>query len=235
MSLLRHSFASINGTTIHQRRPLRYHSCSSLYYLLSPQRHEQTSHRHRRAAIRPSVRVAQQQQQQQQQQRRLFWNETLVDNKGSIARDILATERTFLAWARTGLAFVGAGTAMFATAYHPHDPHDDNDDNTDNIDVNVRRREIAAPSFVLVANGAFLLVFATRRYVRVLKALLEKDQFPIDIPGTLAAIMVTAVGTISSLGLVAKAEMDSRQRQHKKQQKQCDTHETKDATLEYKP
>jgi len=41
----------------------------------------------------------------------------LLENSGSIARDILATERTFLAWARTGLGFVGAGTALFA-AYH---------------------------------------------------------------------------------------------------------------------
>jgi uncharacterized membrane protein YidH (DUF202 family) len=50
--------------------------------------------------------------------RRRFWSPpTLVENTGSIARDILATERTFLAWARTGLGFVGAGSALFA-AYH---------------------------------------------------------------------------------------------------------------------
>ena len=36
-----------------------------------------------------------------------------ITNSGSAARDHLANERTFLAWARTGLAFLGAGTGVF--------------------------------------------------------------------------------------------------------------------------
>jgi len=35
-----------------------------------------------------------------------------VENTGSIAGDILTTDRTFLAWARTELGFVGAGSAL---------------------------------------------------------------------------------------------------------------------------
>ena len=35
----------------------------------------------------------------------------IVANKSSEARDHLANERTFLAWARTGMAFVGLGVA----------------------------------------------------------------------------------------------------------------------------
>jgi inner membrane protein YidH len=35
-----------------------------------------------------------------------------IDNEGSTARDQLANERTFLAWVRTGLGFVGAGVVL---------------------------------------------------------------------------------------------------------------------------
>ena len=41
---------------------------------------------------------------------------TTLKNEGSICRDHLANERTFLAYCRTGLAFLGAGTGLF-TAY----------------------------------------------------------------------------------------------------------------------
>mgnify|MGYP001178986193 FL=1 len=37
---------------------------------------------------------------------------SVVPNTGSTARDHLANERTFLAWARTGLTFVGLGVAI---------------------------------------------------------------------------------------------------------------------------
>ena len=37
---------------------------------------------------------------------------SVVPNSGSTARDHLANERTFLAWARTGLTFVGLGVAI---------------------------------------------------------------------------------------------------------------------------
>ena len=37
---------------------------------------------------------------------------SVIPNTGSTARDHLANERTFLAWARTGLAFVGLGVAI---------------------------------------------------------------------------------------------------------------------------
>lgn len=62
-----------------------------------------------------------------------FWFDSTIDNTGSIARDILATERTFLAWARTGLGFVGAGSAMFAT-YHRQQQQQLNDDYDDDDD-----------------------------------------------------------------------------------------------------
>lgn len=41
-----------------------------------------------------------------------------VKNSGSVARDHLANERTFLAWARTGMGFVGLGVAMDSLQRH---------------------------------------------------------------------------------------------------------------------
>ncbi|ORY31187.1 hypothetical protein BCR33DRAFT_724113 [Rhizoclosmatium globosum] len=47
---------------------------------------------------------------------RLF-SSTILPNTGSTARDHLANERTFLAWSRTGLGFVGLGIALETFGY----------------------------------------------------------------------------------------------------------------------
>lgn len=121
-----------------------------------------------------------------------FWSQPqVVENTGSIARDILATERTFLAWARTGLGFVGAGSAL-AAAYH-------------------RQDETLAPAIMpaaalLIGNGAFLLLFATRRYYTVLHAL-RRHKFVINTNGTLGAVFLTSINTVLSLGIVWQVEL----------------------------
>ena len=75
-------------------------------------------------------------------------NDKVVANSGSIARDILAAERTFLAWSRTGLGFVGAGSAMFA-AYHRYAT-------SKNAEERFYQQEHIYPaSALLVSNGAF--------------------------------------------------------------------------------
>lgn len=43
---------------------------------------------------------------------RFFWKTPLYQNTGSTARDHLASERTFLAWIRTGLGFLALGIAI---------------------------------------------------------------------------------------------------------------------------
>lgn len=121
-----------------------------------------------------------------------FWTDASheISNSGSTARDILATERTFLAWARTGLGFVGAGSALGA-AYH-----------REHADL---APQILPASALLIGNGTFLLLFATRRYMAVLAAL-QRDKFPIQTTGTLWAVAVTAANTVAALAIVARAE-----------------------------
>uniref|UniRef100_A0A7S2YGL1 DUF202 domain-containing protein n=1 Tax=Entomoneis paludosa TaxID=265537 RepID=A0A7S2YGL1_9STRA len=127
------------------------------------------------------------------QQRRFLslWRNEEVDNSGSVARDILAIERTFLAWARTGLGFVGAGSGL-AAAYHQ------------------QKAELAPTvlpaSALLIGNGAFLLLFATRRYYAVISAL-KRNKFPINAFDTLGAIVITSINTIAALGIVWYVEM----------------------------
>lgn len=43
---------------------------------------------------------------------RFFWKTPVYQNTGSTARDHLASERTFLAWIRTGLGFLALGIAI---------------------------------------------------------------------------------------------------------------------------
>jgi uncharacterized membrane protein YidH (DUF202 family) len=149
---------------------------------------------------------------QKHQHRRLFdqaWKEItshrqVVENSGSIARDVLAAERTFLAWSRTGLGFVGAGSALFATFHRYASIEDCSSDGTRLM----QRKHIYPASALLVVNGAFLLTFATRRYLRTVHYLMQ-DKFVLDTRGTMMAIVVTASSTLTSLGLVLRAEIQS--------------------------
>ena len=142
----------------------------------------------------------------------LFYTE-VVTNTGSIARDVLAAERTFLAWSRTGLGFVGAGSAMFA-AYQRYGNFD-RESNDKRVFI---LQPVFAASALLVGNGAFLLLFATRRYLRIIHAL-TKDQFPIDTKGPLLAVVVTASSTITSLGLLLQDEYQNCFKSREKKEK----------------
>jgi uncharacterized membrane protein YidH (DUF202 family) len=144
-----------------------------------------TNHRHSRLSVSASVVT------QQRVVSSSFWKSQTVENTGSIARDILATERTFLAWARTGLGFCGAGSAL-AAAYHREG----------------YGGEIYPASALLIGNGVFLLAFATRRYWNILHAL-RQDKFVINPGETLVAVAITAVATMASLGYVFELERSS--------------------------
>lgn len=49
---------------------------------------------------------------------KVFLREVNIPNTGSVARDHLANERTFLAWARTSLALCGFGIALEALEFN---------------------------------------------------------------------------------------------------------------------
>ena len=131
-----------------------------------------------------------------------FWSRLATPryrNTGSTARDHLASERTFLAWTRTGLGFValgmaverfaqldihlllGRGGAAGATS-RPRTEEDRRDEARD-------RQNSRVVVGVLMAVGTGSAVYATARYFSVLRAL-ERGEFRPAYKG------VTAVGVV---------------------------------------
>ncbi|WPH01551.1 Hypothetical protein R9X50_00439800 [Acrodontium crateriforme] len=112
-----------------------------------------------------------------------------LSNTGSVARDMLASERTFLAWARTGLGFIALGIAIekveaFASLA-PTLMHLENS-----------RTKVAAGA--LVAAGSLCVGHGARRYFTVWRGL-EKGVFRpngVGVVGLSAAALGVAFGGI---------------------------------------
>lgn len=132
-----------------------------------------------------------------------------VPNVDSLARDHLANERTFLAWSRTGMAFVALGVAVDQV----RKVRDDVDDESVAGAVGGRppvrvARSISwadwaehAPSVMTVGVGGMFLTYSTIRYYNVQRALLN-GQFPVNRGGIAAVVASTALLTTAALALV---------------------------------
>ena len=103
-------------------------------------------------------------------------NKQFVRNQDSTARDHLANERTYLAWVRTSLGFVGLG--LFISKL---------------IEAGRLLTEVAG--FCLVLYGAAGLVYAIVRYERVAHLLLrgefrvaKRGPFVLGVAGLLVAV-----------------------------------------------
>ena len=124
----------------------------------------------------------------------LFRPSPALPATGSLARDLLAAERTFLAWARTGLGFVALGVALekvdALAALAPAVLH-----------TKDSRTKLAAGA--LVASGSGFVYHGTRRYFGTLE-LLKRGQFrPNTVGVTMTAVVVGGValaGAITVLG-----------------------------------
>ena len=118
-----------------------------------------------------------------------------LPNTGSVARDHLANERTFLSWTRSGLAFVALGVALAKLdaleALSPALKHDHGD--------------LKLPSAVLVGSGAGCLSYGTTRYF-VSMRLLQRGLFRPNVAG-IALVAITSAGIAVGGGwLVVNAE-----------------------------
>ncbi|PMB70793.1 hypothetical protein BM221_003250 [Beauveria bassiana] len=115
----------------------------------------------------------------------------IYKNTGSVARDHLASERTYLAWTRTGLGFValgmgverfsrfeaialGNGSSSSSSSSKPQTPDEQQQEGGGH------GKEEALGSRLLVGTlltlGTGCMVYATRRYFSVLRSL-EKGEF----------------------------------------------------------
>lgn len=118
-----------------------------------------------------------------------FLTSKAIANTGSVARDHLANERTFLAWTRTGLGFVALGVALAKLdaleALSPTLKHGKGD--------------LHLPAAALVGSGAGCLTYGTARYFNGLK-LLQQGLFRPNVAGVVLA-SVTA-GLVAGGGIV---------------------------------
>ncbi|TVY44080.1 hypothetical protein LSUB1_G000806 [Lachnellula subtilissima] len=112
-----------------------------------------------------------------------------IANTGSVARDHLANERTFLSWTRTGLGFVALGVALAKLnaleALAPALKHDHGD--------------LKLQSAALVGSGTGCLSYGTMRYFSSLR-LLKKGLFRPNIAGI--ALVAATSGAVAGGGIL---------------------------------
>ena len=101
------------------------------------------------------------------------------ENTGSLARDHLANERTFLAWVRTALAVIGLGVLLGKLV------------ETEGILAEVI-------GLAMVAFGAAMLVYSVLRFERITN-LLSANRF---IAARLGPLVLAALGLVVALGSV---------------------------------
>lgn len=132
-----------------------------------------------------------------------FWTRfgtPLYQNTGSVARDHLASERTFLAWIRTGLGFVALGIAIerfsqldLSELVPQHQRREEEDH-----DERLRKAQDKKHSQVLVgtlmALGSSSILYGTGRYFGNLRNL-ERGLFRPSFHG--AAILGAAVAGLA--------------------------------------
>jgi putative membrane protein len=106
----------------------------------------------------------------------------VVPNVDSTARDHLANERTFLAWVRTALGFIGLGLVIDKLT-ETHSPL------------------VLATGFVLVAYGAVVLVYAIVRYERVAR-LLQAKQFRVAKRGPWVLGLFALLVALAAFGVL---------------------------------
>jgi putative membrane protein len=104
-----------------------------------------------------------------------------VENKGSMARDQLANERTFLAWVRTGLGFVGVGVVLEKL-------------------IDERGVTALVLGLTFIAAGIAMMVYGLLRYRRI-STLLINGQYAPAQRGPLALVMLLVALAIGA-GLV---------------------------------
>ncbi|KAI8623398.1 hypothetical protein F5Y19DRAFT_458885 [Xylariaceae sp. FL1651] len=132
----------------------------------------------------------------------------LYKNTGSVARDHLAAERTFLAWIRTGLGFVALGIAMerfsqldlgelIPTAHH-HEHENPKVQKQLQRERALEKEQDKENSHVqvgvLMALGAGSILFGTGRYFSNMRYL-ERGKFKPAYHG--AAVMAAAVAGLA--------------------------------------
>lgn len=103
-------------------------------------------------------------------------NNEIIENTGSIARDHLANERTFLAWLRTGVTLMGVGIAL------------------------VKFDAIISGIFLTIVGISFVIM-SIFRYFEVLNSLKE-DKFIINSNGIILITISSIILVVITFGVL---------------------------------
>ncbi|KAF8895297.1 hypothetical protein BD779DRAFT_1498680 [Infundibulicybe gibba] len=130
-----------------------------------------------------------------------------LENSGSVARDHLASERTFLAYTRTSLAIASSGVALVqlfnvASSSAPHNL------STSAHNLHTFARPLGAGAVVL---GLVVLIIGVMRYFTV-QAALTKGVFPVArvVPAAMAAAL--SVFVTVTFGILVAGKLEARGR-----------------------
>lgn len=164
---------------------------------------------------------------------RFFWKTPVYQNTGSTARDHLASERTFLAWIRTGLGFLALGIAIerfsqldLRELLKPLQDHQlslqgrgSREPDAADIEHELEKEQSQVLVGTLMALGSGSIVYGTSRYFSNLK-LLERGLFKPSYHGSalLAASVAGLAGGVYGTALrrkwdARKEREDMRERQ----------------------
>ncbi|RPB24279.1 hypothetical protein L211DRAFT_771916, partial [Terfezia boudieri ATCC MYA-4762] len=122
-----------------------------------------------------------------------------LENKGSVARDHLALERTFLAWLRTSLAFASIGIAV--TQLFRHEPllvSDRKMIGADNTELTHMGKSLGA---TFVGISIIILALGAQRYYES-QGWLLKGKFPASRGSIFATALIALLLIIASLIVV---------------------------------
>ena len=145
----------------------------------------------------------------------LNYKSITLENKGSVARDHMANERTFLAWLRTSLAFItlGIGITQLFRLEKPNSkihtsstviplsraPH-----NGENSQIITRFGKPLGSIFIIL--GILTLVFGMKRYFQV-QYFLTKDFYPATRLSIFVLISIILAIVVVTFGLVLKTSL----------------------------
>jgi uncharacterized membrane protein YidH (DUF202 family) len=119
-----------------------------------------------------------------------------LPNTGSLARDLLASERTFLAWSRTGLGFIALGVALEKVeAFAAISP----------TLLHLQNSNTKLAAGVLVGTGSLFVLHGTSRYFGALK-LLKEGRFRPNVGGVVMASAISIGIAVAGAWVVVRNE-----------------------------
>ncbi|ODV79932.1 uncharacterized protein CANTADRAFT_36246, partial [Suhomyces tanzawaensis NRRL Y-17324] len=122
-----------------------------------------------------------------------------LENKGSVARDHLANERTFLAWLRTSLSFITIGIGV--TQLFRLETRESPDKLSHHSEINKYGKPLGG---TFIALGIATLVLGFVRFFQV-QHLLTKNYFPASRLLVIVLIAVVFAVVVATFALVLRS------------------------------